>query len=76
MCIVYLARDPFIKRPVAIKRAFSDTAKDPKTLARLQQQFFNEAQTAGKLDHPHIVSGGTWGHGAPMKLCVSYSIKL
>ncbi|MBW2644969.1 MAG: serine/threonine protein kinase, partial [Deltaproteobacteria bacterium] len=56
MGIVYLARDPFIKRPVAIKTAISDTAGDPKALARLQQQFFNEAQAAGKLDHPHIIS--------------------
>jgi len=56
MGIVYLARDPFIKRLVAIKTAFSDTAKNPKALARLQQQFFNEAQAAGKLVHPHIIS--------------------
>ncbi len=56
MGVVYLARDPFIKRPVAIKTAISDTAGDPKALARLQQQFFNEAQAAGKLDHPHIIS--------------------
>ena len=47
MGIVYLARDPFVKRPVAIKTAFSDTAKDPKALARLQQQFFNERRPRG-----------------------------
>lgn len=47
MGIVYLARDPFVKCPVAIKTAFSDTAKDPKAFARLQQQFFNERRPRG-----------------------------
>ncbi len=56
MGIVYLASDPFIKRLVAVKTAFSDPAGDPKALARVQQQFFNEAQAAGKLVHPHIIS--------------------
>lgn len=55
MGIVYLGRDPFIKRFVAVKTTFSDTAKDPKELTRLQQRFFNEAQAAGKLVHPHII---------------------
>lgn len=54
--IVYLARDPFIDRQVAIKVAHPDrvaAAEDAETFRRL---FFNEAQTAGMLRHPNITA--------------------
>jgi serine/threonine-protein kinase len=46
---VYLGRDPFIKRDVAVKmsRPTSNRARD---------RFFVEAQSAGRLNHPNIVS--------------------
>jgi len=56
MSIVYLAQDPFIDRMVAIKTTLASPPKDPKRLEQFQQIFFNEAQTVGKLMHPHIVS--------------------
>ncbi|MFC1515515.1 serine/threonine-protein kinase [Thermodesulfobacteriota bacterium] len=56
MGIVYLGRDPFIKRPVAIKvsRPHSDLPTDE--IEKYQKRFFTEAQSAGRLNHPHIVS--------------------
>lgn len=56
MSLVYLAQDPFIDRPVAIKVAHPDrvaAAEDPAAFKRL---FFNEAQTAGMLRHPNITA--------------------
>jgi len=56
MSIVYLARDPFIDREVAIKVAHPArvaAAKEPEVMRRL---FFNEAQTAGMLRHPNITA--------------------
>ncbi|MFH2219991.1 MAG: serine/threonine-protein kinase [Pseudomonadota bacterium] len=55
MGIVYLGMDPFIKRPVAIKisRPQSDLQKDE--IEKYQKRFFTEAQSAGRLNHPHIV---------------------
>jgi serine/threonine-protein kinase len=45
---LYRARDPFLKRLVAIKVCASE---DPE----LRQQFLREAEIAGNLDHPSIV---------------------
>ena len=56
MGVIYLAKDPFIDRPVAIKVTLEPPPPDPKRLEQFQQIFFNEAKTAGKLMHPHIVS--------------------
>ncbi len=47
--IVYLGRDPYIKRYVAIKIA-------KPTSERGRERFFVEAQSAGRLNHPNIVS--------------------
>jgi eukaryotic-like serine/threonine-protein kinase len=55
MGIVYLARDPFIGRQVAVKSTLNPPPKDPAELRVFQAQFFNEAQAAGKLAHPNIV---------------------
>jgi len=56
MGVIYLAKDPFIDRPVAIKVTLEPPPQDPEGLEQFQQVFFNEAQAAGKLIHPHIVS--------------------
>jgi serine/threonine protein kinase len=52
---VYLARDPFAKRDVAIK-ILDTPASDPEDARRQLRFFQNEASLAGKLRHPHIVS--------------------
>jgi serine/threonine-protein kinase len=56
MGIVYLGRDTAINRQVAIKAIplaseFSDTE-----LAEARTRFFREAETAGRLNHPNIVT--------------------
>jgi len=54
---VYLARDPFAERNVAIKavsaKAFDTTEENDGQIAR--KLFVTEASLAGKLSHPHIV---------------------
>lgn len=56
MGLVYLGRDPRIGRTVAIKTmALSQEFEGP-DLATARERFFREAETAGRLDHPHIVT--------------------
>ena len=52
---VYLARDPFADREVAIKVFLFDTHPDPHSERMLHKAFVAEASLAGKLNHPHIV---------------------
>jgi serine/threonine protein kinase len=52
---VYLARDPFADREVAIKVFLFDAHADPHTERMLHKAFVAEASLAGKLNHPHIV---------------------
>jgi TonB family protein len=52
MGVVYQARDPFIGRLVAIKTITSGLADDAENLQRFQR----EAQAAGSLQHPNIVT--------------------
>ena len=53
---VYLARDPFAGREVAIKM-FRHSGDDIELLAgKHRTTFLNEAALVGKLQHPHIVS--------------------
>ncbi len=55
MGTVYLGRDPKINREVAIKTlAYSNLA--PSELEEVKTRFFREAEAAGKLSHPNIVS--------------------
>ncbi|MEJ7577054.1 MAG: serine/threonine-protein kinase [Pyrinomonadaceae bacterium] len=49
---VYLARDPKINRDVAVKVLPADFSSDPERLRRFEQ----EAQAAGALNHPNILS--------------------
>ena len=52
---VYLARDPFGDRDVAIKVFQFDRHIDPQTERMTHKAFLAEASLAGKLNHPHIV---------------------
>jgi hypothetical protein len=52
MGVVYSARDPVINRLVAIKTITAALAAD----ADLRQRFYREAQSAGSLQHPNIVT--------------------
>ncbi len=47
--IVYKGQDPYINRPVAIKISLPSSRK-------ARERFFIEAQSAGRLNHPNIVS--------------------
>ncbi len=56
MGIVYKARDPRINRLIAIKTIrFSDDFED-KQVSEVKERFFKEAELAGKLAHPSIIS--------------------
>ena len=55
MGTVYLARDPKINRDVAIK-TLSYSEVEPAELAEVKMRFSREAEAAGKLSHPNIVS--------------------
>lgn len=52
---VYLGRDPKINREVAIK-TLSYAEVGQSELKEVKQRFFREAEAAGKLSHPNIVS--------------------
>jgi serine/threonine protein kinase len=52
---VYLARDPFDDRDVAIKVFQFDAHGDPQEQRMTFKAFVAEASLAGKLNHPHIV---------------------
>jgi serine/threonine-protein kinase len=55
MGVVYLGKDPKIARTVAIK-TLSYQAFDPSELSDLKSRFFREAEAAGRLNHPAIVT--------------------
>ena len=55
MGTVYLARDPKINREVAIK-TLSYSQVEPAELSEVKTRFFREAEAAGNLSHPNIVS--------------------
>jgi serine/threonine-protein kinase len=56
MGTVYKGIDPAINRPVALKTIRLDFVNDPAELAELKERLFREAQAAGKLSHPNIVT--------------------
>lgn len=55
MGVVYKARDPQIDRMVALKTV-SLRGQEPEDAAEFRRRFVNEAQAAGRLHHPGIVS--------------------
>src|SRR5690348_12656781 len=57
MGVVYLAKDPVIGRLVAIKTIkTSQTGDDDSESREFRERFIREAQTAGILSHPNIVT--------------------
>src|ERR1700757_2311903 len=57
MGIVYLAKDPVIGRMVAIKTIRTSSFGDDDSESReFRERFIREAQTAGILSHPNIVT--------------------
>ena len=55
MGTVYLGKDPSIGREVAVKTlSYADV--EPQQLSEVKDQFFREAEAAGKLSHPNIVT--------------------
>src|SRR5207248_9184687 len=56
MGIAYLARDPLIGRLVALKTIRPDAHADDDETKEFQQRFLREAQAAGILNHPAIVT--------------------
>jgi serine/threonine-protein kinase len=55
MGAVYKARDPQIGRTVAIKMILTGN-QTPEELEEYKRRFFREAQTAGQMSHPGIVT--------------------
>src|SRR5262245_11774715 len=53
---VYLAKDTFTGRNVALKTLEPEVFRDPRFGTVYRAQFLNEASLAGKLRHPHIVA--------------------
>lgn len=56
MGTVYLGLDPKINREVAIKTMALSQEFDETELADIKERFFREAETAGRLKHPNIVT--------------------
>jgi serine/threonine-protein kinase len=56
MGVVYLGRDPKINRVVAIKTMALAQEFAEDELAEVKERFFREAETAGRLNHPNIVT--------------------
>jgi serine/threonine-protein kinase len=56
MGAVYLGKDPKISRTVAIKTMALSQEFEDDELVEVKQRFFREAETAGRLTHPNIVT--------------------
>lgn len=56
MGVVYQGRDPKINRVVAIKTMALAQEFEADELDEVKQRFFREAETAGRLNHPNIVT--------------------
>ena len=56
MGVVYQGKDPKIGRIVAIKTMALSQEFEADELAEVKERFFREAQTAGRLAHPNIVT--------------------
>lgn len=54
MGVVYRALDPLLERTVAIKTISLDLSKDE--FEEFEQRFYREAKSAGRLNHPNIVT--------------------
>ncbi len=56
MGAVYLGKDPKISRTVAIKTMALSQEFEDDELVEVKERFFREAETAGRLTHPNIVT--------------------
>ncbi len=56
MGVVYQGRDPKINRVVAIKTMALSQEFEADEIDEVKRRFFREAETAGRLNHPHIVT--------------------
>ena len=56
MGVVYLGKDPKIGRVVAIKTMALSQEFEADELVEVKERFFREAETAGRLAHPNIVT--------------------
>lgn len=56
MGLVYLGKDPTIQRFVAIKTMRLDQIDEPDKVPEIKARFFREAESAGRLSHPNIVT--------------------
>jgi serine/threonine-protein kinase len=56
MGAVYLARDPRINRPVALKVIPIEKEFEDEELEEARMRFFREAESAGRLTHPNIIT--------------------
>jgi eukaryotic-like serine/threonine-protein kinase len=56
MGVVYLGKDPKIGREVAIKTMALAQEFEAEELVEIKERFFREAETAGRLSHPNIVT--------------------
>jgi serine/threonine protein kinase len=65
MGIVYLAKDPLIGRLVALKTIRAAMHADDDETKEFQQRFIREAQAAGILNHPSIVTVHDIGNDEP-----------
>jgi serine/threonine-protein kinase len=67
MGTVYRGIDPAINRPVALKTIRLDFVNDPDELEELKERLYREAQAAGKLSHPNIVTIYDVGSEGPLQ---------
>lgn len=56
MGVVYKGRDPRINRTTAIKTFRFTEGLEPEEAAKFKEMFFREAESAGTLNHPNIVT--------------------
>ena len=56
MGAVYLAKDPRINRPVAVKAIPIEKEFEDEELKEARLRFFREAESAGRLTHPNIIT--------------------
>ena len=56
MGIVYLGQDPRINRTTAIKTVRFADDFEPEEAEKMKEAFFREAESAGTLSHPNIVT--------------------
>lgn len=56
MGVVYLARDPMIGRQVAVKTIHLPAGLESEKVHEFRTRFLREAQAAGRLNHPNLVT--------------------